>query len=403
LQSGALGGIKVLDCTHYITGPYCTKLLAELGAEVIKVENPRGGDQARRVGPFFKGKDIPIYERSGLFFYLNTNKKGITLDLKQRTGKEIFKRLTKETDIVVENFSPRVMPSLGLSYDTFKQINPSLVMTSISNFGQSGPYRDWKSSELVSLSLGGLSYSSYGAPGRSLVKPYGSMVQHMTGVFAAVATMIALYHQRRTGVGQHIDVSIMDYAASIEEHSIPMAAYQGRIRERSSRHPTAHPNIVFPCKDGYMHVAVTGARQWQTLCALAQFPSGWSTDSSFLNGEYRLEHADEIDAILAPWLMLHTKEELQKMSFDLMLASAPIKTVAEVIGDKQHKSRGFFIEAEHPHAGKVTIPGMPFKMGGHQCMVARAPLLGESNEEVYCQHLGYSKGDLVRLRQQGVI
>ena len=255
MQESALSNIKVLDVTHYIAGPYCTKLFAELGAEVIKVESPRGGDGARRIGPFLKNGSA--HERSSLFFYLNSNKKSITLDLKQNAGKKIFKRLVKEADIVVENFSPRVMSDLGLDYANLKEINPRLVMTSISNFGHTGPYKDWKGSEAVFYAMSGVTYSSFGIPERGPLKPYISVAQHFAGIYAAVGSMIAFQHAQVTGAGQHVDISLFDCLTSMEEHSLVMAAYIGTIKKQSGRlHPTNHPTTISPCKDGYVQISV---------------------------------------------------------------------------------------------------------------------------------------------------
>ena len=203
----ALSDVKVLDLTWHIAGPYCTKLLADYGAEVIKVEKPEEGDPTRRMAPFFK--DDPHPEKSGLFLHLNTNKKGITLDLKSATGKKIIKELVSKVDILVESFSPRVMPSLGLDYQTLEQINPKLVMVSISNFGQSGPYRDFKASEIVEYAMGGEMYST-GIADREPLKLGGNVTQYQAGTVAAVATVGALYAAEFQGTGQHVDVSIME-------------------------------------------------------------------------------------------------------------------------------------------------------------------------------------------------
>jgi crotonobetainyl-CoA:carnitine CoA-transferase CaiB-like acyl-CoA transferase len=403
LTAAPLEGVKVLDVTHYIAGPYCTKLLALLGAEVIKIEEPNEGDGVRRIAPFFV--DAPIHEQSSLFFYLNTNKKGITLDLKQQTGKIIYKRLVKEVDIVVENFSPRVMPSLGLDYITLKKVNPRLVMTSISNFGHSGPYMNWKSSEVVSYALSGVTYSSFGTPERGPLKPFGSIAQHISGIYAATGTMTALNHSQRTGVGQHVDISILECVASMEEHSLVMAAYRNETKKQSGRlHPSNHPTTISRCKDGYVQLSVATPYHWQRLCLIAGLPEDWRKDDSpFMTGSYRRQHYREIDIALEPWLMSHTREEIQEMAREVLIPVVSVKTIPEIMDDPQYKARDFFIEVEHPYAGKVTIPGMPFKMSENPNRIGRAPLLGEHNEEIYCQRLGYSKEELLRLRGQGVV
>jgi CoA:oxalate CoA-transferase len=400
---GALSNIKVLDVSHYIAGPYCTKLLAELGAEVIKVERPGKGDPLRAIGPF--SHDEPHPEKSGLFLYLNMGKKSITLNLKSEAGKNLFKELAGQSDVVVENFSPRVMPQLGLDYNKLREKHLSLIMTSISNFGHTGPYKDWKATDLILCALGGISYSCYGDPEHAPLQPYGSSVQHVGGLYAAIGTMISVWHRDQSGTGQHIDISLMDCMAGLEQHSLILAAYQGIKRKRTgSRHPFSHPWGILPCKDGYVVVVTGSPIQWQRLCMLAGLPEEWGRDDSpFMDGLYRRQHADEIDASLLPWLMSHTKDELFASATELSIPLAPVKTISETINDTQHKAREFFIELDHPFTGKIKYPGFPFRMSATPCQTSRAPLVGEHNEEIYCKRLGYTHEDLVLLREQGVI
>jgi crotonobetainyl-CoA:carnitine CoA-transferase CaiB-like acyl-CoA transferase len=254
----ALSDIKVLDLSWHIAGPYCTKLLADYGADVIKVERPRVGDPARKIGPFFN--DDPHPEKSGLFLHLNTNKKGITLNLKTPTGKEIIKKLVKEVDILVESFSPHVMPGLGLDYQTLEQVNPDLLMVSISSFGQTGPYRDFKATEIVEYAMGGEMYST-GIAGREPLKLGGNVVQYQAGTIAAVSTMGALFAARAQGIGQHVDVSIMEtQAGSADRRIIYTLAYAcaGVITTRwppprEAVRMLIMPQGVYPCKDGFVN------------------------------------------------------------------------------------------------------------------------------------------------------
>jgi len=403
MDANALSGVKILDVSHYIAGPYCTKLLTELGAEVIKIERPGQGDPARRMRPFFR--EGPINENSGLFLFLNANKRGITLDLKQSEGKRIFRELVRQVDVVVENFSPRVMPALGLDYAALKKANPNLIMTSISNFGQTGPYRDWKSSDLVIHAMSGVGYACYGLPEKPPIKPFGSMSDHVAGLYACIGTLLSWYRRGSNGAGQHVDISILECYASVEEHALIMSAYKNEIRKRTGgRHPTNHPMTIRPCKDGYMAVTLSGSVQWQNLCLIAGLPEEWSADDSpFLDGLYRRDHYQEINDALDPWLMSHTREELQAMAWEVFVPFASLKTVKEAVGDPQYEERGFFVEAEHPYAGKVKIPGVPYMLPENPAQVRRAPLLGEHNEEIYCGQLGFSKEELDRLRRQQVI
>ena len=395
----ALAGIKVLDLTHYITGPYCTKLLADYGAEVTKVERTGTGDGARRMGPFFK--DDPHPEKSGFFLYLNTNKLGVTLNLKSETGIKIFKELLKDADILVENFSPRVMPSLGLSYENLERINPNLVMTSISNFGQSGPYRDYKATEIVADAMGGW-MAIIGDPERQPLKPGGHQSQFVAGLSGALGTMTAFYCQEMSGIGQHVDISIMDAVLYIQMNITSIYSYHEMITKRIGNVVLPPPGSILPCKDGYIGAIAVTTRQWQTLCHWMGMPE-LIEDPRFLTRIDRAEHLDELNAILISWLVEHEQEELLREAQKRRLPfGVPAST--KMLLESQHlKERGYFVEVNHPATGKLRYPGAQFKMSDLPYQLRPAPLLGEHNEEVYCQRLGYTRSNLVRLREQGTI
>ena len=398
MREQALSGVRVLDLTHYIAGPYCTKLLADYGAEVIKIEKPGVGDGARRIGPFYK--DDPHPEKSGLFLYLNTNKLGITLNLKSVTGLNIFKQLVKDVDIVVENFSPRVMPSLGLSYENLEKLNPRLIMTSISNFGQSGPYRDYKASEIVADAMGGW-MNIIGHPEREPLKPGGNQAQFVAGLFGAVATMTALYYQEMTGIGQHIDISIMEAVLYIQMNITQLYSYNKEIRKRAGNVVWPPPGSILPCQDGYIGAIAVTTAQWQTLCHWMGMPE-LIEDPRFATAVDRAEHLDELNAILISWLVGHSQDELYHEAQRRRLPFAPPASAKMLLESEHLKERGYFVEVEHPYTGETCYPGAQFTMGNLPYRLRRAPLLGEHNEQVYAR-LGYSRDDLIRLREQGVI
>lgn len=258
-----LSGVKVLDVSQYVAGPYCTKLLAVLGAEVVKVEKPADGDKARQAGPF--PRDEPHPEKSGLFLYLNTNKMGITLNLDCTTGNKIFKELVRDVDILVENFEPHVMPTLGLDYDTLEKINPRLVMTSISNFGQTGPYRDYKATEIVVHALGGEMYTC-GDYSREPLKYGAPLSQMLAGANAAACTLVALHCQRAFGFGQHVDTSIMETVTAETLWWQVIYAYQGVVWRRRYKIGGKFGMFgdVFPCQDGHF-IPIMIAQDWDTL------------------------------------------------------------------------------------------------------------------------------------------
>ena len=399
----ALSDIKVLDLTHYIAGPFCTRYLADYGADVIKIENPVGGDPARRIGPHFQ--DTPHHEKSGLFFHLNLNKRSITLDLKTATGVDIFKKMVKDVDIVVENFRPGVMESFGLSYETLEKINPALVMTSISNFGQTGPYRDYKASELV---MNGFHVMSMlGLPEREPQTMSGNLTQYATGLSAAMVTMAALLDARYGGIGQYIDISVLDTMLGHGDRKLAYTmaySYAGLIGEREPIYNLGvAPLGAFECKDGYVQVSVVTQDHWTIFCGILErlyggnlverFPSPWD-----------LSLKEEFDAVFIPFLLEHTKSEIHAMAREARIAIAPLNTVEDLAKDPHLNERGFFTEVNHPVVGKVIQTGAPFKMSETPWQIKRpAPLLGQHNEEVYSQMIGYTKEDVLKLHDMGVI
>ena len=395
----ALAGIKVLDLTHYIAGPYCTKMLADYGAEVIKIEKPGGGDGARMMAPFFG--DDPHPEKSGLFLYLNTSKRGVTLNLKSVTGVQIFRELVKDADVLVENFSPRVMPGLGLSYESLEKMNPRLVMTSISSFGQSGPYRDYKATEIVADAMGGWS-TVIGHTEREPLKPGGNQAQFVAGMLGATGTMAAFYGQETAGVGQHLDISIMDAVLYIQMNITSMYSYDQVIRKRYGSRVWPAPGGILPCRDGYIGAITVTAEKWPVLCQWMGMPE-LIEDPRFRTATERSENVDELDAIMISWLVQYDADELFREAQKRGLPFG-VPASAKMLVESPHlNERGYFVEVDHPVTGRVRYPGAQVKMGNLPYELKRAPLLGEHNEEIYCRRLGYSKNDLVRLREQGVI
>jgi CoA:oxalate CoA-transferase len=402
----ALSGVKVLDLTWHITGPYCTKLLADYGSDVIKIERPGKGDPTRSMGPFFK--DDPNPEKSGPFLHLNTNKKGITLNLKTATGKKILKKLVKEADILVESFSPRVMPSLGLDHATLKKINPKLVMVSISSFGLTGPYRDFKASEIVEYAMGGEMYSS-GIASREPLKLGGNVIQYQAGTVAAVATMGAFYAAEFQGIGQHVDVSIMETQAGTADRRIMYLLSYIMAGVITTRWPPPReavrmlimPQGVYPCRDGFVNTL--SLPQWWPRYIEALGMPELKDDPRFQN-IYSAEAGMEFDAIWYSWLADHDKQELFDIFLKSKIASAPLNSPEDLVKNPHLKEREYFVEIDHPETGKVTYPGAPFKMSESPGKIRDpAPLLGQHNKEIYCDLLGYTKEELVKLREGGII
>jgi len=389
----ALEGIRVLDLSQGIAGAYCAKLLADYGATVVKVEPPEG-DPLRRAGPF--PGDAPHPEKSGLYLYLNTNKKGITLDLETATGASLFRRLAQGADVVVESYAPGYLDGLGLGYADLRRAKPSLLVTSVTYFGQTGPYRDWLGSDIVAWALGGLMYMT-GEADREPLLAAGDQAEYISGLHAAVATMSAVYWQEATGEGQHVDVSAVESVASLTEGAALIYGYSGHIRGRDgARHHYAYPSTILPCKDGYIFVHAGG--DWDAFCTFLEAPA--LRDRKYVGARGL---ADEIDALAAPYLREHTAEELFHGAQLWRIPFSLVQDVAEVVADPQYRGRGYFVDINHPEAGTWTYPGAPFRMPESPWCAGRAPLLGEHNDEVYCGWLGLDRVDLVRLRQAGAI
>ncbi len=392
----ALAGIRVLDLTHHIAGPYCTKMLADYGADVVKVEKPIKGDGVREEGPFQDNK--PDLNGSGLFLYLNTNKKSITLNLKSDVGVRILKDLVKDVDVLVENFEPRVMPSLGLDYDTLKEINSGLIMTSISNFGQTGPYRDCKASDLTIWGMSGILYEM-GDSDKEPLKMGANVSEYVAGLYGTLCTLAAFHHKDETGVGQHVDVSILE-AFHTMQPSMPLVfSYAGFVRQRSGVH---FPWGILPCDDGYVGFFLPTQTHWEMLCTLLEMPE-LLDKPEYETPMMREERRDEVTAIICNWLKGRRMDDVFHAAQELRLPLTVVPNVAQILEMDQHKQRGYFTEIDHPTVGKLVYPGAPFKLSSTPWEAGRAPLLSENTEDILSKRLGYSPNEIAGLKEEGVI
>lgn len=400
-EGAALAGLRVIEWAQFMAGPFCARLLADLGAQVIKVEEPFIGDRSRREGPF--PGDIPHPEKSGLFLYLNTNKLGITLNLKNPHGAKIFQELIRAADFLVEDFPPGILQEMSLGYEDLKEINPRLIMISITPFGQTGPNKDYKAHDINIMAAGGMAYVS-GDPEREPVIFAGAQSEYQAGLNALVGGLCALYYREFTGLGQQVDISKQEAIIAILEHAIPTYSFQGQIRKRSgNRHPATHPSSNYPCKDGYVMINPATDLQWKAFVEWMGNPA-WTLDPKMDDRQYRVEHADEIDEKVIQWLSQKTKKEIYYGGQERHLPFTPLFDIKEVVESAQFNAREFFVETEHPEAGKVKMPGSPCKLSETPSKIYRpAPRLGEHNEEIYCGSLGYLREDLIKLRGAGII
>ncbi len=402
-----LEGMRVIDLTHYIAGPFCTKLLADYGADVIKIERPDGGDPARRIGPFLH--DDPQIEKSGLFLHLNTNKQSVTLNLKTLDGKQILKQLVQDADVLVENFAPDVMDRLGLGYEVLSAINPGLVMTSISNYGKTGPYRDYKLTEIVLYAMGGTMHST-GAAGREPVKLALTVEQFFGGGVAASATMGAHLGALADGVGQQLDLALFEMQVGNQDRGVQANTtyqYNGSMATRTGGEGgrTIVPTGVYPTSDGYVQFfTLQPTVGWPRICHLIGHPE-MAADPHFTAPENFYQNADvkaEVDAILFEYLLTHTKQEVMEATQAAGFPCGAINTMEDVFHDPHLAHRGYFVTIDHPLVGPLRYPGAPFKMSESPWRAGRAPLLGEHTQQVL-SGLGYSHEDIARLREQGVV
>lgn len=397
----ALAGVKVLEYAQLAAGPYCTKLLADLGAEVIKVEPPRVGDEARRREPFLN--DIPHPERSGFFFYLNTNKLSITLNINTTTGRKIFKELVKECDILVEDNPPQAMKDLSLDYASLQIINPRLIMTSITPFGQYGPYRDYKAYHLNTYHGSGVAKILASILPEETPMPTkgpGFLGEYDGGLNASTATMAALYTRLFTGRGQHIDISKQESLIATERVEIDMF---GNNERGSTVWLQYMAGGLQRCKDGYVMITLGGKHHWDGLIKLLGNPD-WAQDEKYEEEINIYLHAQEINKHIAEWMINQTKEEVYHRAQALNCPAGMVTTVEDLVASEQLKARGFFADVEHPELGKFKCPTASYRFSETPMRLEHpAPLLGEHNEEILIKRLGYTPEELAQMRGAGII
>ncbi len=414
-----LSPFRVLDLTDE-KGFLCGKILGDLGADVIKVEPPRG-DPARNIGPFYR--DIPDPERSLFWFAFNNNKRGITLNLEASDGQEIFKRLVKTADFVIESFPPGHMDRLGLGYTALSEINPRIILTSITPFGQNGPYRDYKASDIVLMAMGGYIYLT-GDRDRPPVRISFPQAYLHAGAHAAEGTMIAHYYREITGEGQWVDVSAQESVSETPMSAVwHWDAYEENLQRAGSSAmgliKGGMQTIVWECKDGYVNFLILGGvRGAHTNRAIVKWMDSEGMAPNFLkekdweNFGERFDlttvgqaELDQISEVVAKFFLRHTVSELYEEAIKGRFLLDPVANAKDTIEDPQLQARDFWQEVEHPELGTaITYPGRFIKLSESPCQIwCRAPLIGEHNQEIYGEELSFSKEKLILLKQAGVI
>ncbi|RJX24184.1 MAG: CoA transferase [Dethiobacter sp.] len=414
-EKGLLTSFRVLDLSNE-RGFLCGKILGDLGADVIKIEKP-GGDPARNIGPFFEDKPDP--EKSLYWFAYNNNKRGITLNLETESGRDIFCRLVKTADFLIESFSPGYMESLGLGYERISRVNPQLVMTSITPFGQTGPYSQYKASDLEIMAMSGL-MSLLGYPDRPPVRVTVPQSYMWTGMQAASGTLLAHYYRGRTGKGQHVDVSAqasilcaLAHAPTFWDVNEVLTVREGPIMSGRSV-KGAKMRCIFPCKDGFINFIVYGGPAGITTNkALTEWmdSEGMATEylknkdwDSFDIATVTQEEIDQIEGPTAEFLKTKTKKEFFEEAIKRRMLGYPVTTAEEILADPQLYARDYWQKVAHPELDQeITYPGGFGKFSLSPCRIwRRAPLIGEHNEEIYGE-LGLNGNDLLMLKQAGII
>ncbi len=406
---GPLDGVKVLEWGDVVTAPYCGKLLADLGAEVIKIELPGHGDKSRSIGPFFK--DIPGLNRSGLFLYLNTNKLGVTLDPSTESGREIFLDLISKTDVVLENQPVDYRDSIGLSYDTLRKTNPGVILVSISPFGETGPYRNYQATDFIISQMGGPGYLQPGREEASVdhppVRPGGRQGDFSTALAAAGSVMHGLFQRQKTSEGCHIDVSALDSVASGSNTLVGPFFGNGTVIRRESPNATGPVPLLrenkVPCQDGYLVLQPRSYEDWQALAEIMGNPE-WAQGEQFRDGALRAEYVLGKRPELWDWTRTQEKQSLYHAAQRRRIVSFPINNAEDLFNSEHLRAREYFVEVDSPETGPLKYPGAPAKFSKTPWSIRRAaPSLGEHNHMIFCETLGLTPDHLITLEEAGVV
>lgn len=392
----ALEGIKVLDLTRVLAGPYCTMVLADLGAEVIKVEVPKKGDDSRQFGPY-------VNDESAYFMSINRNKKSITMNLKNPEAQKEFFKLIEKVDVVVENYKPGTMDKLGFGYEQLKEINPKIIYAAASGFGHTGPYSQRPAYDGVVQAMGGI-MSITGAKGGKPTRVGPSIGDITAGLFTAVGILSALNYRNITGVGQKVDVAMLDCQVAILENAIARYLTTGvSPKPAGNKHSSIVPFEPFDTLDGEIMIAAGNDSLWRKLCK-EMGTVDLADDARFKTNPLRSENYDELRPLIAERIVTKTTDEWQKILDEAGVPNGPINNVERVVNDPQVISREMLVEIEHAKAGKMKIPGVPIKMSETQGIIkTAAPILGEHTKEVLKSFNNLTDEEIEKLHEIGAI
>ncbi|QDR78954.1 CaiB/BaiF CoA transferase family protein [Sporomusa termitida] len=394
---GALQGITVLDLTRVLAGPFSTMMLADMGANVIKIEEPKKGDDTRHFGPFRNGESI---------YYItnNRNKKGISLNLKDPKAKEMFKEMVKKADVVTENYRPGTMEKLGLGYDVLKELNPRIIYGCISGFGHYGRYKDRPGYDIIAQAMSGL-MSTTGWPDSPPTRTGTATGDVLGGLYMTIGILAALQGRHITGLGQKVDVALVDSAIAAMGNVNMLYLADGSIPKRiGNRYESTYPYDSFECKDGSCVIGAANDKFWQILCSLMEKPA-IAELPEYLRIRDRIQNHVAVKREIEEWSRTKTASEVVDACLGAGIPAAPVYDVAQVVADPHiSQDREMFVDQEHPIAGKVTVTGSPFKLSGTPATVRTpSPALGQDNLAVYQELLGLDEQQLAELKAAGVI
>jgi len=395
-MTGPLKGIRVLDLTRVLAGPYATMLLSDLGAEVIKIEQPGVGDEARNFGPF--KNDFSLY-----FMSVNRGKKSLPLNLKAPQGVEIFLKLVKQCDILVENFRPGAMKKLGLDYESLKADHPSLIYAACSGFGQTGPYAQRRAYDMIIQGMGGI-ISITGEPGRPPVRVGTSISDLTAAMFTTIGILSALHHRHQTGEGQFVDVAMLDSMVAILENAIVRYfATNEPPQPLGSRHPAITPFEAFESADGHIIIALGNDALWAKFCEHVNRPD-LITDERFRTNALRTANHEQLFSIIAGIMRQRTTEMWIEALDAIGVPCGPINTIDKVVNHPQVLAREMIAKVEHEITGSVEVPGIPIKLSKTPGRIdAPAPSLGEHTMEILMGLLGMPEEEVNQLKAEGVV
>jgi len=408
MQTYSLNGIRVLDLSRVLAGPLCGQLLADLGADVIKVERPQSGDDSRAWGPPYLA-DITGEPTGESAFYCacNRGKRSVTIDLSKPEGRDLIRKFAGSCDVLLENYKVGTLEKHGLGYDQLSALNPKLIYCSITGFGQTGPYRSRPGYDTIIQAMGGLMSITglpEGAPGAGPVRVGIALTDFMTGLYATIAVQSALLQRAQTGKGQYIDLSLLDVQVSALSAVAMNYLVSGKVpTRRGNRLPTVYPSDAFRCKDGYLMVIIGNDDQFKRFCETAGL-DGLNKDTRFRTNEVRVKNADALSLRISEALATRRVDEWLPLFEKAHVACGPINDIAQVFQDPQVVARDMLLELDHPLSGKIPSIANPIRFSESTIQYERAPpLLGQHTQEVIEEVLGLSQFEIGKLKASGAI